>query len=399
LDTRDLIADNGKRMRLLVPVSAIDMRIKFGIVPAWWQLLKALSEKGCDLTVIPFYGKAFETLWWRSSNNCLVSDLYLRSMHGLGHSFESTGSIAEKIIADASQTTKVLLKPLLNLIWTRNILRLLEKDGKYSGVLFLGAGLRFTNGLPTLIRKRFRIPVVYFENDLPSTLFWKDSPYLDRDLLDDYDAIIVTSKGSKDILIERGLRNIHVIYFGVDPSVFQPISVKKDIDIGFFGLGRGREKYIRYMLVEPSNAMQDKTFAVGGGKHGVNLGTNIQSVGFTSFLMFRLLSCRSKINLNIVRHPFDEIFGSSISRPFELGAMGCCVVSNPWNGIEEWFDVGKEILIVRDFREAVDIYNMLLSDEDLRIRLGDRLRKKILKEHTYAKRAEQIICLLKELNP
>ena len=37
---------------------------------------------------------------------------------------------------------------------------------------------------------------------------------------------------------------------------------------------------------------------------------------------------------------------TSTSRPFELAAMECCIVSHPYKGLDKWFTKGKEIFVV-----------------------------------------------------
>ena len=78
-------------------------------------------------------------------------------------------------------------------------------------------------------------------------------------------------------------------------------------------------------------------------------------------------------------------------RMFELAAMGCCIVSNPHEGIEEWFDVGKEIVIVESADDAVRTYRKLLQNARKRKAMGRAARKRVLQDHTHLQRAEQIV--------
>ncbi len=196
---------------------------------------------------------------------------------------------------------------------------------------------------------------------------------------------------------ELGARNVHTVYFGADPSVFNPTELEQDLDVAFYGISSvGREKYIESMIGRPSEKMNDKAFAVGGLGYAAELGRATQ-IGFSSFDKFRYFCCRSKINLNITRRWFAETYASSTSRPFELGALGCCIVSNPCLGIEEWFEPGKEIIVVHSEQEAIDAYERLLSSEEERMTLANNARKRVLREHTYADRARQLLDIFKTL--
>jgi spore maturation protein CgeB len=76
--------------------------------------------------------------------------------------------------------------------------------------------------------------------------------------------------------------------------------------------------------------------------------------------------------------------------------MGCCIVSNPYDGIEEWFDVGKEVLVAKDGDQVQELYGWLLSDEEARLRMGEAARQKALQQHTHRHRAKEILNILKK---
>jgi spore maturation protein CgeB len=78
--------------------------------------------------------------------------------------------------------------------------------------------------------------------------------------------------------------------------------------------------------------------------------------------------------------------------------MGCCVVSNPYLGIEEWFDIGKEMFVVHSQTEATELYRKLLIDDDLRRTVGDAARVRVRNEHTNLHRGQQILEILKHLS-
>jgi spore maturation protein CgeB len=102
----------------------------------------------------------------------------------------------------------------------------------------------------------------------------------------------------------------------------------------------------------------------------------------------------SRINVNIARRPHAEVYGSSTSRLFELAAAGATIVSNPYNGIERWFEPGSELVIAADADEAVEAYEALLDDPGAAAELGRRARERVLEEHTFAKRARQLLDLV-----
>jgi spore maturation protein CgeB len=212
--------------------------------------------------------------------------------------------------------------------------------------------------------------------------------YYDADL-SEYDLFIGNSIGGVAELEKMGAKKALPLVWGTDPNVFSPVSVPtQDIDVFFYGFGdEYREDWMKWMLTEPSHTMQNHKFAVRGRGFKIDLGqtellTNIP------FSRLREYSARSKINLNIVRGAHASVCGSSSNRPFELAAMECCVVSNPYPGLEEWFEPGREMFIVEEPGEIVELYQRLLKNESERKTIGKRARERVFIEHTCQHRAK-----------
>ncbi|MGB8707602.1 MAG: glycosyltransferase, partial [Dehalococcoidia bacterium] len=163
----------------------------------------------------------------------------------------------------------------------------------------------------------------------------------------------------------------------------------------FFGYGSDfREEWMEKLITIPSRKMPEVSFVVAGGGFRVDLG-NAKMIGDLSYSQWRQFCCRSKINLNITRRSHTNVYASSTSRPFELAAFGSCIVSQPYKGIEEWFEIGKEVMIVHSAEEAIDTYKMLIASEELRRRTGELARQRVLRDHTFKHRARQLIAALK----
>jgi spore maturation protein CgeB len=138
--------------------------------------------------------------------------------------------------------------------------------------------------------------------------------------------------------------------------------------------------------------MPGARFAVRGTKLG-DLGRT-ELLPYMSFNKLREYACRSKINLCITRGAHASVYASSSSRPFELASMNCCIVANPYDGIEEWFEPGKELIVVRSTDEAVDRYRYLLSHDTERRAMAQAAYERVLKEHTFRHRARQLVGII-----
>ena len=265
--------------------------------------------------------------------------------------------------------------------------------------------LNYIKGIPEKIKSTYGIPVAYYDGDMPTILpkyasdrGFKFNYYLDADL-SVFDAFFTNSKGVIPDLKEMGAKNVHPLYYAADPELFKPVNIDKDIDVSFFGYGSEfREEWMKKMITDPSNILLNRDFSVGGIGFGIDLG-KAKMAGYMNYSAFRKFCCQSKICLNITRWSHTSVYASATARPFELAAFGACIVSQPYSGIEEWFEVGREIVMVNnDKTDIPELYEDLLSCDEERERMGKRARERILKEHTYLHRAVTIIDTFKKIS-
>jgi len=85
-----------------------------------------------------------------------------------------------------------------------------------------------------------------------------------------------------------------------------------------------------------------------------------------------------------------------------LAAMGCCIVSDPYQGITEWFDVKAkysamgEVWMVNS-HTAAEAYEQLLRYDFVRQAMGKSARNRVLDRHTYQHRARQLTGIIESL--
>lgn len=388
-------------MKLLFVVSSLDLTQPFSATPAWWQLLKGLYEIGVDIIATPYQGAAIESLWWRAAPNPakLQGDLFkggrdlLRKVGGnkpaKPEAPSDEDSLSDKTIRYATQN---LIAPL----WERHLDQLLTKEPDIDAVIVLTAPLNQLKGVARSVSAKHNKPIFYYDGDVPASLpnmsgFASGFRIYQGADLSEYAAFISNSKGGAEAIKALGANAVHTLYYGADPDVFSPVAVPaQDIDVLFYGHGREyRSEWIDWMITQPSNDMADTRFTVRGTKLG-DLGRT-ELLPYLSFSKLREYACRTKLNLCITRAAHAGVYASSSSRPFELSSMGCCIVANPYLGIEEWFEPNKEIFIVNSAEEAQDRYRYLLSHESERLAAGAAARERVLKEHTFVHRARELV--------
>jgi hypothetical protein len=379
-------------------------------------LLKGLYEIGVEVIATPYQGPAVESLWWRAEPNPAqwqgdlfksLRDTYrklagekpsaqldesrVKDVGARSVSSEQTDSesLSDKFIRRAAQT---IIAPL----WARHLDRILTGQPDIDAVLVLTVPLNHIVGVAEELQRKHHKPVLYYDGDVPASLpnmrgFASGFRIYQGAHPGEYTAFISNSKGGEEALKQLGARKVHTLFYAADPDVFGPITVtQQDIDVFFYGHGKEyRSQWVEDMITHPSNAMPDTHFAVRGTKLG-SLGRT-QLLPYLSVSKLREYACRSKINLCITRRAHASVFGSSSARPFELAAMGCCIVANPYEGIELWFEPGKELFIVRSQEEAIDRYRYLLAHDAERLAIGQAARARVLKEHTFRHRAQQLV--------
>lgn len=370
------------------------------MTPSLWQLLKALAEQNVELVVTPYFGAAIESPWWTSARNPsrLEGDL-AASLKGLvptrlQHLRRGEGGGA------TDRVTRALVERVTRPRWSRHLNGLIRAQGDFDAVFFACVPPNHFRGIPRAIERTYGLPSFFWDGDVPASLprfagFRTGFRIYDGADLTEFSAVLSNSKGGVNELLEMGARRVEVFYYAVDPQLFAPLDVEQDIDVFFYGLGREyRETWIDSMLDGPSKDLPELCFAARGSRLGAM--DAVKMLPYASFSKLKSYCSRSRVNLLITRHAHASVYASSTARPFELAALACAMVSNPYSGMEEWFEPGREILLVHDRAEAVAAYQTLVSEPSLRKELGQRARSRLLAEHTYAQRAQQLTRLIRE---
>jgi len=389
--------------KILAVASAVDLDFRYGCTPAWWQLWKGLNEEGADLIVTPYRGRPIESPWWRTAPNPTYTE---------GESFARARDLVARIKGDShlrrteespedglsDRMTREVIWRWVTPRWQKHLEQLIERE-RPDAVIVFTVPMAHLRGIPTALREKNGIPVVFYDGDVPMSLpefggmdtgfNW----YHDADP-SEYDLLISNSEGGLERLRELGARRAEAVFWGADPEFFAPQPVDKDYDVFFYGYGdKFRRDWMKAMVGEPSRALSDAQFALGGRDFQGDVG-DARLVGDIPFNVFARSISSARVNLCITRRSHATVYASSSCRPFELASAGAAIVSNPYNGIERWFEPGSELLVVEDAHQAVVAYRSLLDDPAQAEELGRRARERVLDEHTYRHRARQLLSLV-----
>ncbi|MCP4638946.1 MAG: hypothetical protein GY851_00860, partial [bacterium] len=313
-------------MKLLCLCSALDLKAGYGCTPSWWQFFKGLYELGHEVVAIPYQGAAIESPWWRSyPNPCEFEG----RAFAMAKRFSGSGAATSTVSGFASQAVRGAIDHWVRPRWERRIDEVMTAESDIAAVIVFSIPVNHFTGLPTRIRSRYDVPVLFFDGDVPASLprfggFASGFRIYDGADLSEYDAFMCNSEGGAEDLRSMGAQAVHPIHWGADPDLYAPVDVDEDRDVFFYGLGvEYREDWIESMVTAPSKALSDASFAVGGRGFDADLGAARQC-GEVPFSRLRHACGRSRINLNIARDAHASVFASSSMRPFELAALGCC---------------------------------------------------------------------------
>jgi len=391
--------------KVLAVASAVDLDFRYGCTPAWWQLWKGLAANGVDLIVTAYRGRSVESPWWRTAPNPLYREAELYAAgRGLAARVQRQDFLrrSEHDPRDtlADRAVREAVWRYVTPRWRRHLERTIEREGGVDAVIVFTVPMAHFRGIPTALRERFDVPVVYYDGDLPMSLpeyGGTDTSgfnyYVGADP-GEYDLVVGNSEGALERVRGLGARRAAAVHWAADPDLFRPLDVEKETDVFFYGHSdKFRREWMRDMIGEPSRQLPDVDFALGGYDYRGDTG-RARMLGRIPFNAFPHAISSARVNLNVTRRAHAEVYASSTCRLFELAASGAAIVSNPLAGLERWFDADRELRVVASTDEAVDAYRELLADPAQAEEMGRRARERVLEEHTYAHRARQLADLL-----
>ena len=192
-------------------------------------------------------------------------------------------------------------------------------------------------GIPTALRERFGVPVVFYDGDVPMSLpefggMDTGFNYYHGADPSEYDLVVSNSEGGLPSLLELGARGAEAVFWGADPEFFAPRPVEKTHDVFFYGYGdKFRRDWMAAMVGEPSRRAPEIDFALGGRDFQGDTGR----ARLDRRRPLQRLLARDLGRADQPQHHAPlarDRPASSSCRPFELAASGAAIVSNPYDG-------------------------------------------------------------------
>lgn len=242
---------------------------------------------------------------------------------------------------------------------------------------------------------------IFWDVDAPATLdrVQHDPGDPFGDLIPQYDFIFTYGGGVPvaNAYKRLGARECVPIYNALDPSTHFPAppDPRFEGDLAFLGNRLpDREARVESFFFRAASQLPQSGFVLGGnGWDDKPMPPNVRYVGHVYTADHNAFNCTPKAVLNISRESMARYGYSPATRIFEAAGAAACIITDAWEGIDLFLEPGREVLVATSGEELVDIIANLGSQRARE--LGWKAQARVLAEHTYAHRAQQLDALLR----
>ena len=215
--------------------------------------------------------------------------------------------------------------------------------------------------------------------------------YIPAGGLGDFDLVLSYTGGLALAELKTRLHARHVapLYGSVDPEVHHPASPEERFraDLSYLGTyAADRQRALEELFIEPARQRPDLRFVLGGPQYPGEFPwtPNLFFIPHVPPDEHPAFYCSSRLSLSVTRGPMAEMGYCPSGRLFEAAACGVPIVSDEWDGLDYFFEPGREIIAARTTGHVMDA--LAMSDDDLS-RIADAGRERVLAMHTADRRA------------
>lgn len=243
---------------------------------------------------------------------------------------------------------------------------------------------------------------VFYDLDSPVTLERLQRgecvEYLPANGLRDFDLVLSYAGGSvlNELRSLLGAKRVAPLYGSVDPKVHYPADTRAryESDLSYLGTySSTRQNVLEQLFIEPARRTPGKRFLIGGALYPDDFpwNENIYFVRHVPPSEHAAFYSSSRLTLNVTRGPMAEAGYCPSGRLFEAAACETPVVSDVWEGINDFFVPGEEILLANTPAEMEEI--LKLDAGELRS-IGHAARERVMADHTAERRSQELTQLL-----
>ncbi|TAK10204.1 MAG: glycosyltransferase [Candidatus Manganitrophaceae bacterium] len=239
---------------------------------------------------------------------------------------------------------------------------------------------------------------VFFDLDTPVTLErlgkGERVEYLPSQGLGDFDLVLSYAGGAAltELQERLGARQVAPLYGCVDPSAHHsvpPVEAYR-ADLSYLGTyAADRQEALERLFIEPARRLSHRRFLLGGSLYPKDFPwtENLFYLRHVPPPEHPAFYCSSRLTLNVTRRPMVETGYCPSGRLFEAAACGVPILSDLWEGLDQFFEPGSEILIARSTEEAIGAIELPAGALS---KIARAARERTLAEHTGERRADDL---------
>jgi spore maturation protein CgeB len=242
--------------------------------------------------------------------------------------------------------------------------------------------------------------VAFWDVDAPATLDRVHGDAADpfRPLIPRYDLVLTYGGGEpvRQAYLGLGARECVPIYNALDPSTHHPVPPEARFECELAFLGNrlpDREARVEEFFLRAAAQLPEKRMLLGGSGWGdKHLPANVHYLGHVYTADHNAFNCTPRAVLNISRESMARYGFSPATRVFEAAGAAACLITDAWEGLETFFEPGREVLVARSGDEVAQ--HVAALDAERAHAIGQAAYRRVLAEHTYAHRAAQFDAVL-----
>ncbi|CAN5740149.1 glycosyltransferase [soil metagenome] len=238
--------------------------------------------------------------------------------------------------------------------------------------------------------------VVFWDVDAPATLDRIEGDPSDpfHACIPKYDFVLTYGGGFPVVRAygSHGAKLCVPIYNALDPDTHYPVPPNSKFDAALGLLANrlpDREQRVEEFFLSAAAKLPEQKFLLGGSGWGDKPMTpNVHYLGHVYTADHNAFNCTCRSVLNICRASMARYGFSPPTRVFEAAGAAACLITDAWEGVEQFFEPAREVLVAHSGEEVAQQVASLTSERARQI--GDAAYRRVLAEHTYAQRAQQV---------
>ncbi|MCG7348530.1 CgeB family protein [Sphingomonas sp. ACRSK] len=237
---------------------------------------------------------------------------------------------------------------------------------------------------------------IFWDVDAAATLdeMRADADHPVRRALPDLDAVFTYGGGPPVVNAYKGFgaADCVPVYNALDPTTHFPVEPDPRFacDLAFLGNRLpDREARVEEFFLKAAAALPEQQFLIGGnGWETKAMPGNVRHRGHVYTAEHNAFNCTPRAVLNVARDSMANVGFSPATRVFEAAGAAACLITDAWEGIEQFLVPNEEVLVARDGQDVADHLAALTPERAEAI--GQAALKRVLAEHTYTLRGAQV---------